>query len=135
MSVDNLAVVREAYAAIELRDFPALLALLAPGIELHDPDLPGGGTFSGHDGVMRYLNEALGGFEQHRLDVEELVEVDRKRVVAAIHQTVRARGSDADIELRDAHVWTLADGRVARIETFLDLAAALRAVGLDPADS
>ncbi len=122
-----MAVVREAYAALERRDFAVLLALLDPGVELYNPYLPGGGTFAGHDGVTRYLNELLAGFEQHRLEVEELVAAD-ERVVAAVRQTVRARGSDADIVLRNAHVWTLSDGQVVRIETYLDLAAALRAV-------
>ena len=133
MSADNVAVVREAYEALERRDFPALLALLDPGVELYDPDLPGAGTFTGHDGVMRYLSEALGGFERHRLEVEELIEAD-DRVVAAVHQTVRAGGSEADIELRDAHVWTLLNGRAVRIELYLDLDTALRAVGLGRAN-
>ena len=133
MEPSNAAVVEEAYAAIERRDFSALLALLKPGVELHDPDLPDGGTFVGHDGVMRYLNDALGGFEQHRLELEEVVVVD-DRVVAAVHHTVRARESDAAIELRDAHVWTLADGRVARIEMYLDRSAALRAAERDRAE-
>jgi len=130
MGGDNAAVVRDAYSAIGRRDYAALLRLLDPGVELHDPDLPGGGTYVGHRGITHYLDETLGGFEDHRLEVERLVETD-DRVVAAVHQTVRARGSEAPIELRDAHVWTLAGGRVTRIETYLELAAALSAVGLE----
>jgi ketosteroid isomerase-like protein len=35
------------------------------------------------------------------------------------------------VEQRNAGVWTVADGRIARIETYASLAEALEAVGLE----
>jgi ketosteroid isomerase-like protein len=81
MGGDNAAAVRDAYAAIGRRDYPALLSLLDPGVELRDSDLPGGGTYVRHRGITQYLDETLAGFEEHRLRVVRLVETD-DRVVA-----------------------------------------------------
>lgn len=125
MSAPPADVVRSAYAALERGDLPALLALLDEEVVIVDPDLPGGGTFHGHDGAAHYLEQLLGAFDSHTLAVVRLIE-QNGRVIAALHHEFRAQGSDAAITLDDAHVWTVVNGRATRIEMYLDLDAALQ---------
>ena len=44
----------------------------------------------------------------------------------------RGRGSGVTVDTEGAHVWTLRDGKVVRLEAFADRAKALAAVGLKP---
>lgn len=126
MTRDRSELVRSAYAAFERRDVQALLELLDPAVEIVDPDLPGGGTFRGHEGAARYVEEILGVFSAHTIEIRRIVEGDGA-VVAVLHHVLRAGESDAEISLDDAHVWTIAGERATRIEMYLDVDAALAA--------
>lgn len=50
--------------------------------------------------------------------------------LALLRHVGRGKGSGAELELRDAHVWTVRDGLAVRWRTYLDRAEALRDVGL-----
>ena len=52
------------------------------------------------------------------------------QVVAVIHEREVGRASGARVEASHLAVWTLADGKVVRLQTFLDRQEALEAVGL-----
>jgi hypothetical protein len=67
MSQENVEVVRSAYEAFARGDFETALELFHPDIEWHDPDRPGGGTYHGHEGLIRNLEEWLEGWEEFRL--------------------------------------------------------------------
>lgn len=95
-------------------------------VELIDPDLPGGGAFKGIDGVFDFLRLWGEPFSELRIDVEELIPIDR-RVVAVVHQYGVAAASGAPVDMRDAHLWTVEDGLVKRIQMFLSREAALAA--------
>jgi ketosteroid isomerase-like protein len=41
----------------------AILPYYAEDAELFDPDLPGGGTYRGRDGIRTFLDQVLEGFE------------------------------------------------------------------------
>lgn len=116
---------REGVATGSSTVWAVLTEFLDPGIELHDPDLPGGGKFYGHDGIVEYFSQFEEVFEEGRLEVEQLLD-GGDRVVAFLHWTGRAKASRIETEIRDAHVWTLEDGKITHWRTYLDQDEALK---------
>ena len=130
MGSENAEFVRGFYERCNAGDYDPR-ELVADDFEVYDPDLPGGGVFRGPDGLADYLGQYAEAWEEYRIEVEELREVG-DRVVALLHHVGRGKGSGVQSELRDAHVWTVKDGRATRWRTYLDPAEALRDVGLPP---
>jgi uncharacterized protein len=56
--------------------------------------------------------------------------VSGDHVVALCRYTGRGKGSGAMVDTKGAHLWTLRDGKVIRLEVFADRARALAAAGL-----
>jgi ketosteroid isomerase-like protein len=69
-------------------------------------------------------------FENFHAAVEQIVYADHKRVVAAVRDSGRMRDSSAEITSRYFHAWAFRDGKVVRLSSHTDEAAALKAVGL-----
>lgn len=126
MGADPVDVVRSVYEAFAAADAERIADHLHADVVLIDPDLPGGGTFNGIDGVFDFLRLWGEPFRELHIDVEELVPIDH-RVVAVVHQYGVAAASAAPVDMRDAHLWTVEDGLVTRIQLFLSREAALAA--------
>lgn len=67
-------------------------------------------------------------WDERRLDAEFLDTDDQ--VVVMLHEFRRSRGSGVELETDTAAVFSVRDGRVLRIQGFLDRAAAQKAAGL-----
>lgn len=126
MAADPVDVVRSMYEAFAAADAERIADHLQADVELIDPDLPGGGTFNGVHGVFDFLRLWGEPFRELHIDVEELIPIDH-RVVAVVHQYGVAAASGAPVDMRDAHLWTVKDGLVTRIQLFLSREAALAA--------
>ncbi len=63
------------------------------------------------------------------IEIEELIE-SGESIVALIRLGIRPQSSDAEFELRIAHLWTLRDGKLIRCEVFPEREEALAAAGL-----
>jgi ketosteroid isomerase-like protein len=129
MSQENVEIVRLALEAFAKQGPEAVLPFLDPNVIVFDPDLPGAGSFEGHDGFLAFTEQVLDAFEDYRVESERLLDAD-DRVVAFLHHRGRGKGSGAPIELRDAQVWTLQEGQAKRIDLYLDRERALEAAGL-----
>lgn len=125
---DPVDVVRSVYEAFAAVDAEGIASRLHADVELIDPDIPGGGTFHGVDGVFDFLRLWGEPFSELHVDVEDLIPVD-DRVVAVVHQYGVAAASGAPVEMHDAHLWTVENGLVTRIQFFLSREAALEAAG------
>jgi ketosteroid isomerase-like protein len=86
-------------------------------------------VYEGHEGLRRLGREVGEVWEEFRITPERFVDVD-DRVVVIETRRGRGRGSGVEVEHRSAVIWTLRDGQVIRMETDLDPAEALEAVGL-----
>ena len=96
--------------------------------EIRLPDL-GDGVMHGRAGVRRFWMVWLSAWES--IDFEyELVEAGDK-VVVLIEQ--ENEGSQVNVPLRYAQIWTFADGEVVHWKLYNDPGQALEAAGLDPA--
>ena len=69
-------------------------------------------------------------FETWRTEVEEFVDVDDHRVLVLIRDHVRPRGGDAEIESLGCNLWTLRDGKVARLDFYPTRSQGLEAAAL-----
>jgi ketosteroid isomerase-like protein len=101
-----------------------------PDIEWHNaPELPGAAVHRGRDAVLADLAAQGDAFEWRRADLIELLPGDDSLVVF-LKLIAQGKSSGAPVSIDIANVWTVRDGKVMRIEAFLDREAALRAAGL-----
>jgi ketosteroid isomerase-like protein len=87
-------------------------------------------SYHGHEGVRQFWQEALSVFGQVDLDVERLIDAG-DQVVALIREREIGRTSGAPVDASHVAVWTLADGKVVRMQIFDNREQALKAVGLE----
>jgi ketosteroid isomerase-like protein len=134
MSQTNVEVVRGIYEAVARRDSATPFEVYAEDIvwdvsNSHRATVMGSALYHGHEGVRQFWQEALSVFGTVDLDVEELIDAG-DRVVALIREREIGRTSGAPVDARHAAVWTLANGKVVRMQIFDNRAHALQGVGL-----
>jgi ketosteroid isomerase-like protein len=69
-------------------------------------------------------------FEDFSLEFKEVVHADEERVVTAVRDGGRIKGSDAEIWNDLFHVWTFRDGKILRVSSHNEKSRALKAAGL-----
>ena len=90
-----------------------------------------GTVFHGHAGVRQWVEQHFGFWEAFELHPREVLDAGPSRLLVLGHWRAKGRGSGLDFERRPAG-WLLdfRDGKVARMETFTEIAAARDAAGL-----
>lgn len=78
----------------------------------------------------RRLREWLSPWEDWRCEAEEFI-ASGDFVVVLTRYTGRGKGSQVAVDTQGAHVWTLRDGRVIRLEVFSSRERALAAAGIE----
>ena len=132
MAQDNLAVIRDHYAATNERDFTRALAYYDVDVELLvPPAYLQAGEFKGRDAVGAWFADRFSSFDRDaHFEVKELTELDDGAVllVADCH----ARGRKSGVELHDTVVWLyrFSHGKIARVERYASRDEALGATGL-----
>ena len=130
MSRENVETVRRMYDAFARRDYETSLTCLDPEIEFSQPaEEPGGGTYHGHEGVIRAFASWTGAWDDYRVEVEELRDLD-DHVLARTRHRGRGKGSGVEVDLQIFQVWRLRDSRVVEATMYYEEAEALEAVGL-----
>ena len=130
MSRENVEIVRHLYAAWNRGDYPSALALIDPEIEVEG--MAGGlneGTYRGHAGLSKLLEDFWNQFDDRRSEVEECIPAG-DNVFTSVLFHGRGRGSGIDVEMRQWQVWTLRDGKAVRWRYFAARQEALEAAGL-----
>jgi ketosteroid isomerase-like protein len=105
-------------------------AFFHPEIEWHNAsEFPEAAVHQGAEAVRADLAAQGEAWEFRRTDVLDLLTSEN---AAAVRVRISARGKASGIDtfIEVTHVWTLEDGRVRRIEVFVDRKAALKAAGL-----
>jgi ketosteroid isomerase-like protein len=85
----------------------------------------------GIDAALRNRNEWLDTWDEHRLEVEEVIE-GGDDVVLAIHIRARGRGSGVEADIRFYAQFKVRDGKIAYIYDHHERSAAVEAAGLAP---
>jgi ketosteroid isomerase-like protein len=134
VSQENAEIVRSIYEAVTRRDSATPFEVYAEDI-VWDVSNSGRATlmksvYRGHEGVRQMWRDAVEVFGEVDLDVEELIDAG-EQVVAVICERVIGRTSGAPGKASHVAVWTLADGKVVRMQIFDNRDQALKAVGLE----
>ncbi len=119
-------------------DYSGAVARIEAVAPIIDPEF----EFEAHGGV----GERMGGrglqelakawrewmrpFEAFWTEVEGFLDVDDDRVLVLIRDHARPRGTDAEIESVGCNLWTLREGKIARIDFYPTRSQGLEAAGL-----
>jgi len=130
MSQENVEIVRQVYEEWGQ-------GKLRAGRDLYDPKMlfipgagwPEAGDYRGPEGVREFMLGWLNAWTSLTVSAEEFTEAGDSVVVDVLQRGVGTE-SGAPTEGRYFQVWTFRGPKVVRLETFLDRAEALKAVGL-----
>src|SRR3954469_2674868 len=90
------------------------------------PDIEGSRGVEGLGDLFRAWTSA---WESCRIEADEFHDAG-DQIVAFVRVIARGSGSSIDVEMTNAHVWTMRDGRVAAIRAYSDRERALREAGV-----
>ena len=103
MSQENVEIVLTAVDAVNRADVDAFVACFHPDVqwEVSGGNHPGfEGTYRGHEGVRRWLEQALEPWKSVHLDIEEITKPSHDRLVLGVLMTTRGGGSGVETRLR-----------------------------------
>ena len=81
-------------------------------------------------GLGELFNEWTSAWESCRIEAEEFHDAGAC-VVVFVRVVARGSGSSIELEMENAHVWTMRDGRAAAIRAYSDRDRALREAGIE----
>jgi uncharacterized protein len=132
MSQENVEIVRRIVEdAVEGR-WEESARQLGPDAEWHGTvgGLTEGSVWRGPEQIRKiFEQEDAEAWQERRLEAEEFIDAG-DRVVVLLHEFRRGKGSGVETETDTAVVYELRDGRVVRIQGYMDRAKALEAAGL-----
>jgi ketosteroid isomerase-like protein len=126
-----------------LRDEDSVARLLELLTEVAAPDLEcvmvapdyvgprGRLSYTGPEGFVEAWREWVEAYEHYTIEIEDIVEGTEGRVLIIARQRGRTRVGGVEVEELAAAVWTVSDGKLARMEFHLDPETARRDAGLD----
>jgi len=90
----------------------------------------GRAAYSGLDGLRAAWLDWLEPWESYHAGVEDVIDAGDGRVVVLTRDHARPKGASTEVNFLGAPVWTVRDGKVARIEFYWNRAEGLAAAGL-----
>jgi ketosteroid isomerase-like protein len=132
MSQENVEIVGRIYEAFQSGDLDRVTQLVSPDIELRGTSggLSEGSVARGIAAVREMFegwDEEV--WEEIRLSPQEFIDAG-DQVVVLQHELRRGRGSGVEVESETAVLFELRDGRVIRMQGFMNPDEALAAAGL-----
>ena len=126
MAQENVEIVRRAFEAYARGD-------LATAVSNHDPDVvfdpaeeP---AIHGRDAVRSYIQRWEEPWDDYEAEAEEFIDAG-DCVVVALRVKARGKGSGVEVDARSYQVHTLRDGKLVRMDEYMDRDEALAAAGI-----
>jgi ketosteroid isomerase-like protein len=129
MSQGGLEIVRRHVEAFG-RDAATALCFLDPYVVWDTSRVGGADPAYGLEGVTQAARRYLGAFEEYAFEVERLSDLGSGCVLATVTESGRGKSSGVPVRRSFAALYTVLDGRIARITTFPSEDEALKAAGL-----
>ena len=131
MSQENVDVIRRFSELWQRRDWDAMADLGDPSVEQHGAvgGLEEGRVLRGFTEIRRDYESVENTWGEHRVEPQKLIDAG-DRVVLFIREYQRGKRSGIELVVDTAVVFDLQDGRIVRIQGYMDRAKALEAVGL-----
>jgi ketosteroid isomerase-like protein len=124
----NVALIERLYDAFRRRDLPMIFEVFAPDVEIRQSrQVPWGGEYKGHEEAAVFFGKLMQSITS-TVALDGFIDAgDHVVALGRSSGTVNANGAAFDV--RVAHVWTVQDGRVTRVEYYIDLPAVRAALG------
>lgn len=117
----NKEVVEAAYASFARGDVPAVLGAVADDIQWTEADgYPLAGTYVGPQAVLEGVFMRLGEIGDEFAVVPHQIVAEGDTVVALGNASWKHKDSGAPAVVKMAHVWTVADGKLATFQQHID---------------
>jgi ketosteroid isomerase-like protein len=131
MPSHNVEIVRRFAECWERGEWEEMVDLADPRVEQHGTvgGVEEGNVRFGVDAIQRDYESVEETWDEHRIEIQELIDAG-DRVVIFQREYLRGRISGIETVLDAAVVVDVRDGRVVRLQGFIDRDAALSAVGL-----
>jgi ketosteroid isomerase-like protein len=129
MSQENVEIVRRVYEALNRSDWDAAFRDAHPDFELTFRRGPLAGTHRGRETPETVISDMRAAFEVWIIEPSEFL-IAGDQVVAIVKNRVRPKGTEAEIETRNGHLWTIRDGKILSLEGFPHADDAIDAAGL-----
>jgi ketosteroid isomerase-like protein len=135
MSQENVEIVRRFSECWERRDWDAMAGLADPNVEQHGTvgGVEEGRLLRGISEIKRDYESVEKTWDEHRVEPQAIFDAG-DRVVVFLHEYQRGRRSGIELEVDTAIVLDLRDGRIVRMQAYMDRTEALEAVGLSEQD-
>jgi ketosteroid isomerase-like protein len=131
MSQENLDNLQRMIDDFNARGIDAALTHIHPDLVwLAPPEWLEKSVYAGHDGIRELAASWGQNFEEYRVELERMVELDDGRALALLHQRGIIKHSRDEVEQAIAYIVDFKEGLVARVQVFFSWAAAFRAAGL-----
>jgi ketosteroid isomerase-like protein len=117
---------RHAYEGFAQKDLAAVLSVMSPDVEWDATDaLAHTGVYHGHEGVIDYLRELSGVWDEFELQPDQFIEsADGSNVMVLGVTRGRLIETGEHVEARFAHIGEVKDGKIVKVKICLDRAAA-----------
>jgi ketosteroid isomerase-like protein len=127
---DSVAVVRRLY---EARGNPEIIRqVLAPDVRWEVVEgFPNSSVYLGLDGVLDFFTRLFNEFEDWHTEPSEIFATDGHVLAVGVY-AARAGATGKTFKARFAHVWTMRDGVIARLQQIADTVQLTRA--LEPSE-
>ena len=135
MSADeNTRLAQSAYEAFGRGDMEALAEVMADDIEWVNPgdpaDDPNAGTFKGKEAVLGWFGGLASTLDFTTFEPREFI-AQNDKLVSLVYAEATVRDTGRAVVNHEAHVWTFRDGKVVRLQIYLDTAAVAAAYRAD----
>jgi ketosteroid isomerase-like protein len=131
MAERNVEIVRQVYECVNQRRWDRMAELLDPNVAQYGTigGVEEGSVVRGSSEITQMYESEADAWDRQRIEPERLIDAG-SRVVVFQREYQRGRSSGLELVVETAAVVDLRNGRVVRIQGYMDRAAALRAVGL-----
>jgi ketosteroid isomerase-like protein len=130
MSQAAIETLRVGYDAFNRGDWEAVLNFAPPGFELETTDrVTNPGTYRGREEARRFLEDLFEPFEEVVVEPEQFLE-NGDMILVLVRVRSRPSGSSAVVDNRIAHLWTVEDGAIVRMQIFAARSEGFEAAGI-----
>ena len=130
MASEHLELFRATLERVRQDGLRAMLEAMHPDVEFEDlPEAIEQRHRRGPSGIEDWIVSIEQLWEEPRLEVEEVTELDERTMVVVYHFIARAKGLGIEVQQRLTNLLTLQDGLVIRWHIFLSTDEALEAFG------
>ncbi len=120
---------RQGLEAFNRGDADAVLGLLSPDVEVHSvAEMGEEGTYRGREGYLEWTRIWLDAWDEFRIEVAEVEEVDEENILVHSVQHGRGKGSGVEVSQEGVYLFTVRDGLLVRLHLYATREQALEAI-------